>query len=177
MTRRNKQAEQLKKQEQLKQQKEKEPVKEKKKRKRTLSNPIPKDIQLILSQLKVIRDKHEEISLKFSDIYDYRLNLEDGKVVPERNKELYMFEEDMLKLMIKLDGISSDHLLVRETRRNIIVEIQQKLKVLDQFKMDPKSLELPERPKAVLKKKGNNIGILVALMAVLIAGLGYQWGK
>ena len=177
MTRRNKQAEASKK-EQLKQEAlKKEPIKkEPKRRKRTLSNPIPKETTQILQKLKEIRDQVDVICNEFTDIYDYQLVLENGKVVPEKNKELYMFEEEMLKLMIKLDSICGDHLLVKETRKNTIIEIQKKLKVLDEFKLDSKSLDLPPRPpKVVVKEHKASAGMILAvIMVVLAAGVGYS---
>ena len=175
MTRRSKQAK-LAKQEK-EQQKSPTPVKkEPKKRKRTLDNPIPKDIQLILQTLQQMRQKVSQTCDKFSDIYDYKVTLDDnGKVVPERNKELYMFEEDMLKLMIQLDSIQSDHVLVKENRRNTILEIQSKLKVLDEFKLDPKSCDLPVRPKPipVTKQSKGYVGVLMVALLAVVTGVGY----
>jgi hypothetical protein len=149
------------------------PAIEKRTRKRAASG-TPKNLVIKLGQLNEYKTKLDTLVEENEDyVISHRLIMTDGKVLPEKNKSLFAYEESLFALMISLDKLSFDHQVLRDARKRIIVEINTHLHKLDEYKADPNSCNLPIAPVRVKKAVKQNYGTAYYLAAiVLLFGLG-----
>ncbi|RKO88741.1 hypothetical protein BDK51DRAFT_31473 [Blyttiomyces helicus] len=84
----------------------------------------------VLADLTSLRLKHEKKVLTTPVRKE-----EDGTIAPHRNKALFTYEEALLALLIRLDGIDVEGIpVVKNARRNAVVKVQERLKRLDACK-------------------------------------------
>jgi hypothetical protein len=146
------------------QKKAQEAQKEKQNEQETQANDTPEprrrrskvdDSQKIqMSKVTSIRKRFEKFVSEYEDdLLRSRLVLSNGVPLPQDNKELFMYEEQLLKFMMELDQIQADHDAIRQLRKRVIVSIQEHLKIVDEYKHNPKNCDLPVYTKTTKKRK------------------------
>lgn len=103
----------------------------------------------VINELSDFKYRLEKIKKHQKYCLEHRLTVTDGEILPQHNKHLYMYEESLLKLLIKLDSVQVDNQVERDCRKRVVDLIQQELNEVDQYKKDPKSKDLPVYVKKV----------------------------
>lgn len=131
--------------------------------------PISKAIMTTLASIKGLVDQADELKeLYEAKLLECPLVLTDGAAKPEDNKELYTYEEALLKLVMQLDSIFVPVLVERNARKSGIQKVQDLLKVVDEYKKDLKNCLLVRKPKPV-----PNRNFWISALGLVLGILGY----
>ncbi|KAJ3269704.1 hypothetical protein HDV01_001092 [Terramyces sp. JEL0728] len=167
------------KEEQMKTEGEQQTVKRPKKK--TLQPTIAKNHLQLLSSINELKRQMEELVEDYeSDLLKTRLVITNGKILPENNQLLYIYEEGLLGVMIGLDEIMNDSQVLKDTRKRVIKAVQDKLHVIDEYKNNLENCSLPlytPKPKKKrVAKPGNCTSIALGLcVACAISGAYYYY--
>ncbi|KAI8920393.1 hypothetical protein DFJ77DRAFT_452436 [Powellomyces hirtus] len=111
-------------------------------RKRKPNVPAPAALAVlrsVQSDFQTLRFKHELRVLQTPIVLDPT----NGVAAAPKNKVLFAYEEQLLKLLERLDALEHEGVgAVREARKNMIRNVQDRLKVLDRVKKGEK-VEVP----------------------------------
>ncbi|KAJ3252781.1 hypothetical protein HK103_001282 [Boothiomyces macroporosus] len=141
-----------------------EPVPVKRQKKKTLQPTIAKNHLQLLGNINEFRKQMEELVQDYeSDLLKTPLVLTDGKILPENNKLLYTYEEGLLKVMIGLDGIVNENQVLKDTRKRTIQAVQEKLRVIDEYKHNLDNCNLPPYTPKPKQKRGGKSGSYMSL--------------
>ncbi|KAJ3176180.1 hypothetical protein HDU87_005395 [Geranomyces variabilis] len=110
-------------------------------RKRKANVPAPAALAVLRAvqqDFQALRLKHEAKVLRTAIRLD-----SDGVPTPSRNRALFAYEDALLKLLERLDGVQPENIgAIREARKNNIKNIQDRLAVLDRVKKG-ETVEVP----------------------------------
>ncbi|TPX72803.1 hypothetical protein SpCBS45565_g00302 [Spizellomyces sp. 'palustris'] len=89
-----------------------------------------KTLRSVLSDLRTLRETREPTVLRTPLVRDAT-----GALVPDKNKALVGYEEALVGLLERLDGVDAQGVsAVRDARKNAIQAVQDRLGVLDAYK-------------------------------------------